>query len=118
MVDVNHMQNTAVGLRLLERAQAFALDVETAGNAMENTYSAGTSTDARARSLLASLSAQERAHRMDSNFASIGRQLAQITLPGSSTHIKREKAGVSVIRTSSSKSLSSAEISLPKSEDG
>eukprot|EP00967_Tisochrysis_lutea_P053195 scaffold66045_cov19-Tisochrysis_lutea.AAC.1 len=66
------MQSTAAGLRLLERAQELALDVETAGNAMENTFSAVTSTNTRARSLLADLSAQDIAHRMDFNFASIG----------------------------------------------
>ncbi|KAF5826817.1 hypothetical protein DUNSADRAFT_1966 [Dunaliella salina] len=112
------LQNTAVGLRLLERAQDLALDIETAGNAMENSYSAVTSTNARARSLLAPFSAQEKARRMDSNFASIGRQLARITLPGSSYHIQRGSTTLATLRTSSSESLSTAKISPSGSEDG
>ncbi|KAF5829617.1 hypothetical protein DUNSADRAFT_15836 [Dunaliella salina] len=112
------LQNTAVGLRLLERAQDLALDIETAGNAMENSYSAVTSINARARSLLAPSSAQEKARRMDSNFASIGRQLARITLPGSSYHIQRGSTTLATLRTSSSESLSTAKISPSRSEDG
>ncbi|KAF5826719.1 hypothetical protein DUNSADRAFT_2263 [Dunaliella salina] len=112
------LQNTAVGLRLLEVAQDFGLDVETAENAMENSYSALTSSDARARSLLAPLGTQETARSMDSIFASIGRQLARITLPGSSNHIQRGNTTLATLRTSSSESLSTATISPTGSRHG
>ncbi|KAF5842611.1 hypothetical protein DUNSADRAFT_6080 [Dunaliella salina] len=112
------LQNTAVGLRLLERAEDALLDLDTAANALENTKRAGGSNDnsARARALLGN-DARDKAHRMDANFASIGRQLASQTLPGSTIQIQRDSVSLATLKASTSR-MSKEEVSLTTGASG